>query len=130
MCGIAGFFSGNQQYDKHHLLQMTNCLSHRGPDAEGSFISNDGRTGLGHRRLSILDLSDAANQPMISACGRYTIVFNGEVYNYREIARELKEKSQAIRFSTTSDTEVVLQAYIENGPSSFASLNGMFAFAI
>lgn len=130
MCGIAGFFSANQVYNSQHLLQMTNCLSHRGPDAEGGFLSNDGRMGLGHRRLSILDLSEAANQPMHSACGRYAIVFNGEVYNYREIARELTIKNPDIRFSTTSDTEVVLRAFIENGPGSFAELNGMFAFAI
>lgn len=130
MCGISGFFSAKNKLDKEDLLQMTSCLKHRGPDAGGLFISEDEQTGLGHRRLSILDLSDAANQPMYSSCGRYVIVFNGEVYNFREIAAFLKQQNPSLQLNTTSDTEVVLQAFIQNGSSVFSELNGMFAFAI
>ncbi|MGN6164542.1 MAG: asparagine synthase (glutamine-hydrolyzing) [Flavisolibacter sp.] len=130
MCGISGFFSAKNKLGKEDLLQMTSCLKHRGPDAGGLFISEDEHTGLGHRRLSILDLSDAANQPMYSSCGRYVIVFNGEVYNFREIAAFLKQQNPSLQLNTTSDTEVVLQAFIQNGSSVFSELNGMFAFAI
>ncbi|MGN6400932.1 MAG: asparagine synthase (glutamine-hydrolyzing) [Flavisolibacter sp.] len=130
MCGISGFFSAKNKLDKEDLLQMTSCLKHRGPDAGGLFISEDEQTGLGHRRLSILDLSDAANQPMYSSCGRYVIVFNGEVYNFREIATSIKRQDPSLQLHTTSDTEVVLQAFIQNGSSLFSELNGMFAFAI
>jgi len=130
MCGITGFFSAKKIFGKADLLQMNNCLRHRGPDADGVFISEDEQVGLGHRRLSILDLSGAANQPMYSPCGRYVIIFNGEVYNYRQVAAELQKKDPSLQFSTTSDTEVVLQAFIQNGPLTFAGLNGMFALAI
>jgi asparagine synthase (glutamine-hydrolysing) len=130
MCGISGFFSAKNKFAKEDLLQMTACLRHRGPDADGLFMDEAGQTGLGHRRLSILDLSDAANQPMYSSNGRYVIVFNGEVYNYREVAAGLKQEDPSLQLNTTSDTEVVLQAFIQKGPSIFSELNGMFAFAI
>ena len=124
MCGIAGFIS-SQKVEQTSLRQALSCLAHRGPDADGLYFSDGVNVGLGHRRLSILDLSDAANQPMTSASGRYVIVFNGEVYNFKEIARELK-----ISLRTTSDTEVILEAYAAWGPVFVNRMNGMFSIAI
>lgn len=123
MCGIAGFFSLTQEPSRRDLEAMANAIAHRGPDALGYFLEE--KTGLGHRRLSILDLSAGANQPMTSACGRYVIVYNGEVYNFREIAKELDQP-----LHTTGDTEVILEAFAKWGPECVHRLNGMFAFAI
>lgn len=123
MCGIAGFLSFKKQFSKEDLENITNVLAHRGPNASGFYFNNN--VGLGHRRLSIIDLSEAANQPMFSKCGNYIIVFNGEIYNYKEIATELKIDTQ-----TTSDTEVLIEAFAKKGPSFVKMLNGMFAFAI
>jgi asparagine synthase (glutamine-hydrolysing) len=123
MCGIAGFISKN--YNKEALVTMTNAIRHRGPNAEGFFYDEKESIGFGHRRLSILDLSESANQPFFSEDGRYVIVFNGEVYNYREI-----QKRYNINCKTTSDTEVILKGFILKGVSIFNELNGMFAFAI
>ena len=89
MCGIAGFSS--LDLNENHLTKMTNVLDHRGPDAEGYFFDSQKGVGLGHRRLSIIDLSKDANQPMTSHCGRYIMVYNGEVYNYKEIAKKLNK---------------------------------------
>ncbi|MFN5317749.1 MAG: asparagine synthase (glutamine-hydrolyzing) [Bacteroidia bacterium] len=124
MCGIAGFYHyGAGDWDVDELKKMTGILAHRGPDADGHFLTKS--CGLGHRRLSILDLSDAANQPFFSADGKTVIVFNGEVYNFREIAQELH-----INLRTTSDTEVILEAFLKWGPDMVQRLNGMFAIAI
>lgn len=123
MCGIAGYFQQDALFDAADLRRMTDIQQHRGPDAGGYF--NDERCGLGHRRLSILDLSESANQPFWSADNSAVIVFNGEVYNYREIAAELGLKTR-----TTSDTEVILEAYLRLGEQFVHKLNGMFAFAI
>jgi asparagine synthase (glutamine-hydrolysing) len=123
MCGIAGFYSPKQLLTRDDLSTMTAALSHRGPDADGFFF--DGPIALGHRRLSILDLSDSANQPMSSEDGRFTIIFNGEVYNFGEIAAELGES-----LKTTGDTEVLLKAFIRWGEDFVSKLNGMFALAI
>lgn len=100
----------------------------RGPDGAGERRSEDGRCALGHRRLSIIDLDDRALQPMTGADGRYIIVFNGEIYNYRELRLELERSG--IRFITTSDTEVLLQLYARHGRDMVQRLRGMFAFAI
>ena len=124
MCGIAGFVSA--RFNKEHLKKMTNAIQHRGPDAEGHFFHSDQGIGLGHRRLSIIDLSDAANQPMTSSCGRYIMVYNGEVYNFKEIASKLDH----IQWKTQSDTEVVLEAFAKWGVEFVHQLNGMFAIAI
>ncbi|HKK68672.1 MAG TPA: hypothetical protein VJ946_10680, partial [Bacteroidales bacterium] len=102
---------------------MARSLKHRGPDADGYYCSE--RMGFAHRRLSILDLSDNANQPMESHSRRYTCVYNGEVYNYRDIAKELN-----IDFKTSSDTEVILEAFDEWGVTFINKLNGQFAIAI
>ena len=125
MCGIAGFFSFNKKFSDTDLKRMTDCIAHRGPDADGFYIDKESGTGLGHRRLSILDLSTAANQPMQSHDGRYYICFNGEVYNFQEIAQQL-----GIKCRTTSDTEVILEAFIMKGPEFVNLLNGMFAIVI
>jgi asparagine synthase (glutamine-hydrolysing) len=128
MCGIAGVLHFDTQHtvNTHNLLRMRDMLEHRGPNSAGCFV--DGNLGLAFRRLSILDLSDAGNQPMKSEDGRYTIVFNGEIYNYREFYPELKARN--IQFKSTSDTEVLLHLYRLHGADMLPRLNGMFAFAI
>jgi asparagine synthase (glutamine-hydrolysing) len=128
MCGIAGYISLKNSIDPSGLIRATEMLRHRGPDAEGFYFSPDEKVGLGHRRLSILDLSSSANQPMFSADGRYVIVFNGEVYNFKQLKEALTDKGASLK--TTSDTEVILQLFAEQGTGSFRHLNGMFALAI
>lgn len=126
MCGIAGRinFSG-ESVPKSCIQRMTDAIAHRGPDGEGQYV--DGNVGLGHRRLSIIDLSDKARQPM--AWGRdFVITYNGEVYNYRELRAELEEMGYA--FHSDSDTEVVLASYAAWGEKCLERFNGMFAFAI
>jgi len=127
MCGIAGFTTLRHQPDSPEkaLAAMTCALTHRGPDAEGAY--SDAAVRLGHRRLSILDLAGGA-QPMSSADGRWHIVFNGEIYNYVELRRDLETRGAVFR--TQSDTEVLLQSWAEDGPDCLRRLNGMFAFAI
>lgn len=105
---------------------MVHALAHRGPDHQDVLV--DGPIGLGHRRLAIIDLAPRSNQPMVSADGRHVVVFNGEIYNFRELRRWLEGRGET--FSTTSDTEVLLAAFRRDGPTSFARLNGMFALAI
>ena len=128
MCGIAGYISLNNSISPHQLVKATGLLQHRGPDAEGFYFSEDEKVGLGHRRLSILDLSSSANQPMFSSDGRYAIIFNGEVYNFKELKQKLHDKGASLK--TTSDTEVILQSFAEQGVSCFKDFNGMFSLAI
>ena len=127
MCGIAGFTTHRHAPEEPGaaLSAMTQALQHRGPDAEGSYT--DPAVHLGHRRLSILDLAGGA-QPMSSTDGRWHIVFNGEIYNYLELRRDLEARGATFR--TQSDTEVLLQAWAEDGVDCLPRLNGMFAFAI
>ena len=128
MCGIGGFFTfqGHQQQGaRQRLQQMTDALVHRGPDAEGFWLDN--HMALGHRRLSIIDLSQG-RQPMSTQDDRFHIIFNGEIYNYHEIRRELLDAGVETR--TNSDTEALLLAYQQWGSGCLARLNGMFAFAI
>ena len=114
MCGIAGFLStGPARPGEGVLRAMGNALAHRGPDASGTHLTPDGRVGLSHRRLSILDLSPAGAQPMFSADGSRILSFNGEVYNFREIRAELEGKGHAFRGG--SDTEVMLASFREWG---------------
>jgi asparagine synthase (glutamine-hydrolysing) len=128
MCGIAGIVNlDGGPVDCADIKRMTDAIAHRGPDGEGQWC--EGSVGLGHRRLAIIDLSEVASQPMVSLDGRYVITYNGEVYNFRELRREL-EKSGS-RFRSQSDTEVVLEAVIRWGiDSAIKRFNGMFAFAI
>ncbi|MEO8517408.1 MAG: asparagine synthase (glutamine-hydrolyzing) [Flavobacterium sp.] len=127
MCGINGIFHLNQKVvDQNQLLKMRDVLEHRGPDDAGFFI--DKSIGLGHRRLSIIDTSSAGHQPFISENGRYILIFNGEIYNYKSFYPELKEKGLSLR--SGSDTEVLLKLYELYGLNMLHRLNGMFAFAI
>ncbi|MBP7462797.1 MAG: asparagine synthase (glutamine-hydrolyzing) [Bacteroidales bacterium] len=124
MCGITGFYTlTNQFVSRDELDKMTLALKHRGPDASGMYYTPG--IGLGHRRLSIIDLSSDANQPMESHSMRYICVYNGEVYNFKTIARELN-----IDFKTSCDTEVIIEAFAEWGVTFVNKLNGMFAIAI
>jgi asparagine synthase (glutamine-hydrolysing) len=123
MCGIAGTFG---KCDAEFLRLSCGLQRHRGPDDEGVWQAPDEGAGLAHTRLSIIDLSAAGHQPMASPCGRYRIVFNGEIYNYRELRAELSER----RFATRTDTEVILAAYERWGAGCLDRLVGMFAFLI
>lgn len=126
MCGIVGIIhKNNNPVDSLTLQKMTRSLAHRGPDEEGYFVEK--QAGLGHRRLSIIDLS-SGQQPMVSEDGRYVIVFNGEIYNFLEIRQKLEK--EGVVFKTRSDTEVLLKYYIHAGKKCVCDLNGMFAFAI
>lgn len=127
MCGIAGIFDtqGRAGLDQDLLRRMTDVQSHRGPDGRGQFV--DGKIGLGHRRLSIIDLGGGA-QPMASADKRHVVTFNGEIYNFLELKAELEAKGE--HFETRSDTEVLLAAYKVWGEDCVRRLRGMFAFAI
>lgn len=114
--------------DKEELLRVRDRMESRGPDGSGIWFSSDDRVGLGHRRLAIIDLSDAGAQPMKSRDGNLSIVFNGEIYNYRELRGALERKGHSFRSS--SDTEVLLHLYAEKGEDMVGELRGMFTFAI
>jgi asparagine synthase (glutamine-hydrolysing) len=129
MCGIAGIYniSSKDRIDQVTLKTMCDSISHRGPDGEGQFIDEENHIGLGHRRLSIIDLS-SGGQPMSDPSEMVWLVFNGEIYNYLDLKNELIQKGY--KFRTTSDTEVIIHMYREYGESAFVRLNGIFAFAI
>lgn len=127
MCGIAGIINV-EKTSKELVKRMTDAIAHRGPDGEGQWLNANATVGLGHRRLSIIDLSNNASQPMHSADGRYTIVFNGEIYNYIELKEELIKSGH--KFKTESDTEVLLKLYEIKKEKCLSKLDGMFAFAI
>jgi len=127
MCGIAGYYSLNNTFSEKDIRLMADKLSHRGPDAEGFFMHE--LVGLAHKRLSIIDLSQEANQPMTSKCGRYVLVYNGEIYNYLDLRKEFQEKHH-INFRTNSDTEVILEGFAVSGTEIFHKLCGMFAIAL
>jgi len=126
MCGITGWLNWNKNPCVSLISEMNNSLIHRGPDA-GS-VRSFGPVVLGHRRLSIIDLSESANQPMTSTSGNLNIVFNGEIYNYLELRKELEK--YGARFRTRSDTEVILEAYQHWGVECISKFNGMFCFVI
>lgn len=128
MCGIVGICRNKPIKNAELLVSMRDTLSHRGPDDAGEWWSADRTVGLGHRRLSIIDLSPGGHQPMTDGGGRYTIVFNGEIYNYRELRDELASLGHSFR--SQSDTEVILEAYRRWGESCVTRFNGMFAFAL
>jgi asparagine synthase (glutamine-hydrolysing) len=128
MCGISGVLSfDGSPVDEATLSAQTRALAHRGPDGEGCWVSPSRAVGLGHRRLAIIDLSEAARQPM-GLRGRFTITYNGEIYNYVEVRAELQGLGWT--FATQSDTEVLLAAYAQFGEAALERLDGMFAFAI
>ena len=127
MCGINGILHFNKKLvDENQLIKMRDALEHRGSDDAGIFTENN--IGLGHRRLSIIDTSSAGHQPYISENGRYVMVFNGGIYNYKSFYSELKSKGFTLK--SGSDTEVLLKLYELYGESMLSKLNGMFAFAI
>ena len=127
MCGICGYISSNRIPDEY-LIQMRDEMVHRGPDDAGIYTINSGQMniGLAHRRLSILDLSEKGHQPMISSNGNIVVVFNGEIYNYRE----LRQKIDGYQFVSDSDTEIIIAAYERWGEDFVNYCNGMFAIAL
>ena len=134
MCGINGILGlVDSTIAKQKVVAMNTALKHRGPNDEGFFVGTE--IALAHRRLSIIDLSSAGHQPMQSYDGRYQIVYNGELYNYKELKFELQRvvsgsKEQAYLFQTNTDTEVIIASYIRWGANCLKHFNGMFAFAI
>jgi asparagine synthase (glutamine-hydrolysing) len=127
MCGIYGLLNP-EGTSSESVVAARDRLAHRGPDDAGLWMSPDGKVALAHCRLSIVELSSLGHQPMQSECGRYVVVFNGEIYNYVELRDELRRAGE--RFRGGSDTEVILAAYRRWGADSVARFNGMFAFAI
>jgi len=128
MCGIAGILNfDNKPFDNNVIKNIASSIKHRGPDAEGIFVEDN--CILIHKRLSIIDLSENANQPMMSKSERFVIVYNGEIYNYRQIAKEITNIT-GYQFKTNSDTEVVIEGFQLWGTKIVEKLNGMFAFAV
>jgi asparagine synthase (glutamine-hydrolysing) len=127
MCGIAGLVRQGGAIERDPSASLSAALAHRGPDGEGAWHSADGRVVLVHRRLAIIDPGPTGAQPMRTPDGRHHIVFNGEVYNYRELRRSLEERGE--RFTTGSDTEVLLRLLACDGPDALARVRGMFALA-
>src|ERR1041385_6255803 len=130
MCGIAGIIHSEPE---RYIGKMLRSIEHRGRDDEGVWtsgpIDGDGRQRcLGHRRLAIIDTSSAGHQPMVSADGRFVVTFGGEIYNYRELRKELQSKGRV--FQTETDTEVLVQAFAEWGKDCLSRFNGMFHFAV
>src|SRR6516164_555320 len=131
MCGIAGVYAyrpSARLVDRNELVRIRDHMAPRGPHGKGEWYSSDGRLGFGHRRLSIIDLSSRAAQPMQTADGRLVISFNGEIYNHRALRRKLEAKGY--RFRSDSDTEVLLYLYADLGGEMLRELRGMFAFSI
>ena len=129
MCGIAGIFVNDPaDLDRADLSRLATALAHRGPDGEGIWISADGKAGLVHRRLAIIDTSERGHQPMHSSDGRFTIVYNGEIFNFIELRAELEALGS--RFRSDSDTEVILEAWLHWGEAMLMRFNGMWALVI
>jgi asparagine synthase (glutamine-hydrolysing) len=126
MCGIAGIVDYSSSIDQDKVREMADSIAHRGPDDSGYYFNDN--IGLAHRRLSIIDLSDAGHQPMISKCGRYALIYNGELYNYLELKQNLSAKGY--EFTSSSDTDVVLNALIEYGVEALSMFNGMYSLAL
>lgn len=129
MCGIAGIVGGIVDVDsgREKLLRMLKTMCHQGPDDSGEYLEKDTALSLGHRRLSIID-PEGGHQTMVSRCGRFVVVYNGAIYNYLELRRDLLSRGYAI--CSYSDTEVLLYGYQEWGPECLQRFLGMFAFAI
>jgi len=131
MCGLVGIYdyaSSEPNLRLETLIRMRETIHHRGPDSSGAYLSENRRVGLGFRRLSIIDVSSAGNQPMSLPDGSLWIVFNGEIYNHKVLRRELEARGHTFR--SNSDTEVILHLYQEEGPALLNKLRGMFALAI
>jgi asparagine synthase (glutamine-hydrolysing) len=131
MCGVVGIFAYDSRtapISRTELITIRDSMARRGPDGAGEWVAECGRAGLGHRRLAIIDLSDAGAQPMASATEETRITFNGEIYNYRELRRGLEQ--QGHEFRSNSDTEVLLHLYERDGAAMVSRLRGMFTFVI
>jgi asparagine synthase (glutamine-hydrolysing) len=131
MCGIAGIYAYHyaaNAVDRDELRRIRDYMAARGPDGLGEWYSQDERAGFGHRRLTIIDLSERGAQPMMSADGKFVVTFNGEIYNYRELRALLEAKGH--RFRTQTDTEVLLHLYAQKGEAMVHDLRGMFAFGL
>jgi asparagine synthase (glutamine-hydrolysing) len=131
MCGIVGIYAFHyaaNSVDRAELRRIRDHMAARGPDGFGEWYSQDGRVGLGHRRLTIIDLSERGAQPMVSADGKLVVTFNGEIYNYRQLRTSLEAKG--CRFRTQTDTEVLLHLYAQKGEAMVHDLRGMFAFGL
>ena len=127
MCGIVGLFNLQQEPVSAEMLKrMTDIMAYRGPDGEGHFV--DKFIGLGHRRLSIIDLSPAGKQPMSNETGDIQVTYNGEIYNFKELRVELESRGH--RFKSNTDTEVIVHGYEEWGDKCVERFNGMFAFGL
>src|SRR3989344_5134876 len=127
MCGIVGIYNLKERpVDSFLLERMTDSLRHRGPDDGGIYINKN--VGLGHRRLSVIDISPAGRQPMANEDGTLQIVFNGEIYNFQEIRKDLEKNGH--KFKSRTDTEVILHSFEEWGYECVKKFNGMFAFAV
>ena len=128
MCGIAGkiYFNQRQIVSEEEIKMMTNYLAHRGPDDSGIFI--DGQVGLGHKRLSIIDLSATGHEPMSDDTGKIHLTFNGEIYNFQQLRQDLEK--DGVKFKSKTDAEVVIYLYKKYGTDCLQYLRGMFAFAI
>ena len=124
MCGIAGLSAATPEI----LAEMQARLAHRGPDGADRFVCDMTGFGLAHTRLAVIDLTEGGRQPMASACGRWVITFNGEIYNHAELRAELEARGQSFR--STSDTEVLLALLMTHGAAALDRLVGMFAFAL
>lgn len=127
MCGISGLVTENP-LAREIIGKMNTLIHHRGPDQDGIFTDTSAGVFLGHKRLSIVDLSDMGRQPMVSECGRFSLVFNGEIYNYLELKGILRQRGH--QFQSSCDTEVLLKSFLEWGVACLQRLNGMFAFAL
>src|SRR5438270_2699347 len=131
MCGIVGIYAYHyaaNPIDPGELCRIRDHMAARGPDGAGTWCSQDGRVGLGSRRLAIIDLSESGLQPMASADGKLIVTFNGEIYNYRELRRDLEGRGHVFR--TQTDTEVLLHLYAAKGAEMVDDLRGMFAFGL
>lgn len=128
MCGIAGYINKKSERDANLQIikKMTDAIEHRGPDAEGRWV--DKNIAIGHRRLAIIDLDETSNQPMLSHDGKFVLSYNGEIYNYIELKKELQ--SMGATFVTNSDTEVIIEAYRYYGVECLNKFNGMWAFSL
>ena len=127
MCGFTGILNlKGDLISPRFLKKMTHELSHRGPDGEGYWI--DGQMGMGHRRLAVIDLSEAGKQPMYTSDSRFVLAYNGEIYNYLEYKKKLE--GYGIEFKSKTDTEVILYSLAKWGPSILNEFNGMFSLAL
>lgn len=130
MCGIVGYWQVNGNIDASVAESMAECILHRGPDDCGVWLDKDAGLALGHRRLSIIDLSPSGHQPMLSPCGRYVLIFNGEIYNHLSLRKDLESENAHFKWRGHSDTETLLAALCYFGvEGALSRLNGMFAFA-